>query len=113
MVEENINQTINFLGDLGKAGDEKSGMPFGPPHRLLLDSSNNWERSLNRMMLICAEECVSNYKVNKLTKGEEDCVYSCHSKWMRTVALGVAVVNSHLALGNQQREQASKKAVSN
>lgn len=104
-MSDNINQTITFLGS-GNSQNQNDYEDFllssksliseldDKSHRFLLDGQYNIERILLSMVNKCSEVCIKNFKIDKLTKSEEDCLLKCQYNYLKTYKLGVGIMNS-------------------
>ncbi len=106
-MDENLNQTITFLGSGSKMNEKNFDHYLNSAetllneidtstHRFLLDKELNMERTTLSMLKFCGKECINNFKIEKITKTEEDCLLSCHFKYLNIVKSGVGVMNGYL-----------------
>jgi len=105
MNDSNINQTVTFLGS-GNSQNEKEYEDYllssksliseldDKSHRFLLDGQFNIERVLTSTINKCSNLCLKNFKIDKITKSEEDCLLKCQYNYLKTYKLGLGVMNS-------------------
>ena len=105
-MDDNLNQTITFLGssnnDLSKTNNFLASTENlinelnSASHRLILDGQLNMERVLVSTMSQCANKCINSFKIEKITKSEETCLQSCHYKYLQTISNGLGIMNAYL-----------------
>lgn len=105
-MDENLNQTITFLGGskvkendferyINSTETILNEMDIST-HRFLMDRELNMERVSLSMLRFCGKQCINNFKIEKITKTEEDCLLSCHFKYLNIVKSGLGVMNGYL-----------------
>jgi len=108
-MDENLNQTITFLGSGSKLNQNNLDQYINSTetllneldassNRFLLDKELNMERAALTMLKFCGRQCINNFKIEKITKSEEDCLLSCHFKYLNILKSGVSVMNGYLKL---------------
>mmetsp|Transcript_4663 Transcript_4663/g.4844 ORF Transcript_4663/g.4844 Transcript_4663/m.4844 type:complete len:109 (-) Transcript_4663:133-459(-) len=103
-METNLNQSLTILGEDGKEFKPKSKASSTANNlfldseltKIALDSQKNYDKALLSMMKVCSNACVKSFKIDRLTKTEENCLKSCQYNYMNTVSIGRDVINHFL-----------------
>lgn len=99
-MNEYLNQSISFTDKNGnvvkKNQQERLDSLDKDLSQLLLNIESNKQKVLAEMMKECANTCLINFKIDKLTNTEVDCLVPCQNKYFATVDLGVNIINEFL-----------------
>lgn len=104
-MNEYLNQSISFTDKNGnvvkKNQQERLDSLDKDLSQLLLNIESNKQKVLAEMMKECANTCLINFKIDKLTNTEVDCLVPCQNKYFATVDLGVNIINEFLNKKNK------------
>jgi hypothetical protein len=99
-MNEYLNQSISFTDKNGnvvkKNNQEKIDSLDKDLSQILLNIESNQQKVLAAMIKECSNTCLLNFKVDKLTNSEMECIIPCQNKYFATVDIGVNIINEFL-----------------
>lgn len=97
-MDKNLNQTVTIANQNQQITPtvKKVNMNDEGIFRMYSNSVTNYNMLVNNMLISCSERCLSSFKIEKLTRTENTCVDFCSKNYMRSVNIGINVVNSFL-----------------